>query len=151
MRYAGRPRIGVKSFANTGSGSGGASWRSSTPLAVVMAANKVTPADPPPVLTLLEMAELLRIHPTILYRMIKRGEIPSFRVGSEHRFNREVIDAWVSTHIASRYTLSSAWAASDSRLACQPILEALAPWPGRDRTTIEFVQNGEMNSAFMTA
>jgi excisionase family DNA binding protein len=59
-----------------------------------MAKNKKPPADPSPaVFPLLEVAELLGIHPATVRRMIKRGDIPVFRVGSDYRFNRETIEA----------------------------------------------------------
>jgi len=48
------------------------------------------------VMTLREVAEYLRIHQTTLYRLIKRGKIPAFRVGSDWRFNREQINRWMA-------------------------------------------------------
>ena len=45
-------------------------------------------------MTVAEICALLRTHPSPVYRMIQRGEIPSFRAGSEHRFNRKAIQAW---------------------------------------------------------
>jgi len=47
-----------------------------------------------PVMTVAEICQLLRIHQTTLYRMIKKHEIPYFRMGSDYRFNRQVIDEW---------------------------------------------------------
>jgi excisionase family DNA binding protein len=49
-----------------------------------------------PVMTLLELSDYLRIHQSTVYRMIKRGELPHFRIGSDFRFNREQIDAWMA-------------------------------------------------------
>jgi excisionase family DNA binding protein len=55
---------------------------------------KPVQAVPSPVLTAAEVCELLRINRSTVYRLIKERKIPSFRVGSEHRFSREAIDAW---------------------------------------------------------
>lgn len=48
-------------------------------------------------MTVAEVAELLRIHHTTLYRLIRKRQIPCFRVGSDYRFNRQVIDEWRRT------------------------------------------------------
>ena len=52
------------------------------------------PRIEPAVMTVGEVANYLRIHQTTLYRMLKKGEIPAFRVGSDWRFNSEVVDRW---------------------------------------------------------
>jgi excisionase family DNA binding protein len=46
------------------------------------------------VLTLEELAGYLRVHPSTIYRMLKRQEIPAFKVGSDWRFKLESIDRW---------------------------------------------------------
>ena len=46
------------------------------------------------VMTLEEVASYLRVHPSTVYRMLKRGQIPAFKVGSDWRFNLESIDLW---------------------------------------------------------
>jgi excisionase family DNA binding protein len=48
----------------------------------------------PKVLTLGELAEYLRVHPSTLYRLLKKGQLPSFKIGSDWRFNVEAIDEW---------------------------------------------------------
>jgi excisionase family DNA binding protein len=48
-----------------------------------------------PVMTLKECARYLKVAPVTVYRLIARG-LPSFRIGSDHRFNKEHIDAWMS-------------------------------------------------------
>ena len=37
-------------------------------------------------LTVREVCELLRIHPTMVYKLVRQGKIPSFRIGSCWRF-----------------------------------------------------------------
>ena len=46
------------------------------------------------VLTLEEVAGYLRVHPSTVYRMLKKKQIPAFKVGSDWRFNLESIDHW---------------------------------------------------------
>ncbi len=53
-------------------------------------------AEPGPIMTPNEVAQYLRIHYTTLYRLIRRGEIPAFKVGSDYRFRRDAIEKWVA-------------------------------------------------------
>ncbi len=46
------------------------------------------------VMTLEEVAEYLRVHPSTIYRLLKKHEIPAFKVGSDWRFNHASIDRW---------------------------------------------------------
>jgi len=48
------------------------------------------------VLTREEVADYLRIHPSTVYRLLKKRQIPDFKVGSDWRFNLESIDHWRS-------------------------------------------------------
>jgi excisionase family DNA binding protein len=45
-------------------------------------------------MTLAEVASYLRVHPRTVYRLLKSKELPGFRVGSDWRFYRDVIDHW---------------------------------------------------------
>jgi excisionase family DNA binding protein len=47
------------------------------------------------VMTLNELADFLRVHPSTIYRLLKRGGLPAFKVGSDWRFNSESIDRWL--------------------------------------------------------
>ena len=47
-------------------------------------------------LTVRELADYLRVHPTTVYRLLRAKQLPGFRVGSEWRFSIEVIDRWRS-------------------------------------------------------
>ena len=47
------------------------------------------------VLTLPEVADYLRVHPSTIYRLLKSHRIPAFRMGSDWRFNQESIDRWL--------------------------------------------------------
>ena len=46
------------------------------------------------VMTANEVTEYLHIHRTAIYRLLKRKEIPAFRMGSDWRFSRHAIDQW---------------------------------------------------------
>ena len=46
------------------------------------------------VLTVNELAEYLRVHRSTIYRLLKKGMLPGFKIGSDWRFNVEVIDHW---------------------------------------------------------
>ncbi len=47
------------------------------------------------IMTLADVAAYLRCHPSSIYRLLKRGEIPAFRIGSDWRFRRADIDRWI--------------------------------------------------------
>ena len=49
------------------------------------------------VLTVREVADFFRIHPTTVSRMVQRGELPGFRVGSDWRFTRASIQHWLES------------------------------------------------------
>ena len=47
------------------------------------------------VLTLEEVADFLHVHPSTVYRLLKKRGIPAFKMGSDWRFNQESIEQWV--------------------------------------------------------
>ena len=46
------------------------------------------------VMILPEVAEYLRVHPSTVYRLLKKRLIPAYKIGSDWRFNREDIDRY---------------------------------------------------------
>jgi excisionase family DNA binding protein len=46
------------------------------------------------ILTISELSTHLRVHPTTIYRLLREGRIPGFRVGSAWRFSRAAIEVW---------------------------------------------------------
>ena len=46
-------------------------------------------------LTLPEMARYLRCSPSTIYRMIWRRQLPVFKIGSDYRISRTVLERWV--------------------------------------------------------
>ena len=48
----------------------------------------------PRLLTVREVANYLHVSRSTIHRLLKRNEIPAFRVGANWRFNVEEIDRW---------------------------------------------------------
>jgi excisionase family DNA binding protein len=48
----------------------------------------------PDLMTVSEVADYLKVHPATIYRLLKRGAMPAFKVGSDWRFRKEAIDEW---------------------------------------------------------
>ncbi|MGH7815543.1 MAG: helix-turn-helix domain-containing protein [Candidatus Binataceae bacterium] len=48
----------------------------------------------PRVMTVKDLSEYLRVHPSTVYKLLRRGELPAFRIGTDWRFNAEMIDRW---------------------------------------------------------
>ena len=51
------------------------------------------------VMTVKEVAEYLKVHHSTIYRLVKTGQIPAFRIGSDWRFNREQIEGWATSQM----------------------------------------------------
>jgi excisionase family DNA binding protein len=51
-------------------------------------------APPLTILTVIELSEYLRVHPTTIYRLLRSKQIPGFHVGSDWRFDAQMIDRW---------------------------------------------------------
>ena len=46
-------------------------------------------------MTVRELAAYLRVHPSTIYKLLHRRELPGFRIASEWRFNSATIDQWL--------------------------------------------------------
>jgi len=53
-------------------------------------------AGPSKLMTVRELSTYLQVHSSTVYRLLKHHDIPGFRIGSDWRFNAEVIDRWCS-------------------------------------------------------
>ena len=49
----------------------------------------------PPLLTVAEAAELLRVHSNHVYELIRRGELPHVRLGRVIRLPRHRLEQWI--------------------------------------------------------
>jgi excisionase family DNA binding protein len=47
------------------------------------------------VITLEEVAQFLKVHPSTVYRLLTNRSIPAFKLGSDWRFNQESIEQWI--------------------------------------------------------
>ena len=52
-------------------------------------------SDIPPVLTVNDLARYLKVHPGTIYRLLKAGKLPGFRVGSDWRLSKEEVERWL--------------------------------------------------------
>ena len=52
-------------------------------------------------LTTKEASQVLKIHPKVLERMAKRGEVPALKVGKFWRYRATTLDAWIKSRLQS--------------------------------------------------
>lgn len=52
-------------------------------------------------LTTKEVSEILKVHPKVLERMAKRGEVPALKVGKFWRYRATALDAWINSRLQS--------------------------------------------------
>jgi excisionase family DNA binding protein len=48
----------------------------------------------PGVMTVKDLSDYLRVHPTTIYRLLRKGQIPGFRINGDWRFHIKAIDEW---------------------------------------------------------
>jgi excisionase family DNA binding protein len=53
---------------------------------------------PDEIMTVHALSAFLHCHASTIYRMVKEGRIPHFRLGSDLRFRKESIRAWIISH-----------------------------------------------------
>ena len=52
------------------------------------------PPIAPAVMTVKELSAYLHVHPTTIYRLLRRGQISGFRIDGDWRFHIKAIDEW---------------------------------------------------------
>jgi excisionase family DNA binding protein len=50
-------------------------------------------------LTTKEVAEYLRVNQYTIYRLVSQKKLPAFKVGSQWRFERSVLDRWLKRQL----------------------------------------------------
>jgi excisionase family DNA binding protein len=50
-------------------------------------------------LTTKEVAEYLRVNQYTVYRLVSQKKLPAFKVGSQWRFERSVVDHWLKRQL----------------------------------------------------
>jgi excisionase family DNA binding protein len=53
-------------------------------------------ANHPLMMTAIEIAEYLQFDRSTIYRLIRKGKIPCFKIGSNYRFDVHAIDRWMT-------------------------------------------------------
>lgn len=53
-------------------------------------------------LTVSELSEYLNIHRTTIYRLLRAGGLPGFRIGSDWRFSVDAIEQWQRDHTKAK-------------------------------------------------
>jgi excisionase family DNA binding protein len=54
------------------------------------------------ILTLKQVAEYLKCHTSTVYRLVKHGGVPHFRLGSDFRFQKSTIDNWIKNKTSAQ-------------------------------------------------
>ena len=49
----------------------------------------------PEILTVEQVAELLHLHAMTVYRLVKEGKLPGFKVGGRWRFEKNALENWM--------------------------------------------------------
>jgi excisionase family DNA binding protein len=49
---------------------------------------------PARLMTVHDVSAYLRVHPSTIYKLLKHHQIPAFHLGSDWRFDIEMIDTW---------------------------------------------------------
>ncbi len=57
---------------------------------------------PPRFMTVPEVSKYLRLHPGTVYRLVKAGELPGFKIGDSWRFDMERINRWLEQETKER-------------------------------------------------
>ena len=47
------------------------------------------------ILTIPDVASLLKVADKTVYSLVQRGDLPGFKVGGQWRFSRTAIDSWI--------------------------------------------------------
>jgi len=54
------------------------------------------------VMTVKDIAEYMDMHPMTIYKYVKEGNIPAFKIGSSWRIRRESIQKWIKENEQQR-------------------------------------------------
>jgi excisionase family DNA binding protein len=57
---------------------------------------------PVQIMTPKDAAKYLSLHLITVYRLVKKGKLPGFKVGGQWRFKRDLLDEWIADEINGR-------------------------------------------------
>jgi len=52
-------------------------------------------------MTIKELAEYLQLEEHTIYKMVRKGEIPAYKIAGQWRFKREMIEEWLDQKLVS--------------------------------------------------
>ena len=82
------------------------------------------------ILTVSELADHLSVHRITIYRLLKSGSIPGFKIGRVWRFELDQISNWMTTGVLPMEVSSAAEAGTDAQ-AERPRARERRPENGR--------------------
>ena len=59
-----------------------------------------------PYLSIQEVAKRFRVNNTTVYRLVKQGRLPAFKVGNQWRFSEQVLDSWAVDQVTVKWLLA---------------------------------------------
>jgi excisionase family DNA binding protein len=59
-------------------------------------------ATPSRIMTTAEVAQFLRVHPSTVCNLVRKGQIPAFKIGTDYRFYRDEIEKWMTDQQLNR-------------------------------------------------
>jgi excisionase family DNA binding protein len=54
------------------------------------------PSTPRRMATVAEVARYLHVQPMTIYRLIRTGQLPAFKIGAEYRFDIDQLKKWIA-------------------------------------------------------
>ena len=51
------------------------------------------------VMNIKEVSQYLDVHPATIYKYVRSGKIPGFKIGSDWRFQKKIIDKWMEDKV----------------------------------------------------
>lgn len=52
------------------------------------------------IMTAKEVAEYLNIHPLTVHKLAREGKIPAFKIGTDWRFHKKLIESWIREKVS---------------------------------------------------
>ena len=88
------------------------------------------------IMTAQELSAYLKITTTTIYKLAQHGEIPSFKLGSEWRFKKELVDRWLEN--GAGHAPKKILIVDDEPAICQMYVKAL----DRRKYNVEMTHSG---------